>query len=97
MSTHIKDSQQNMTEIAALEAILVVDLERQYGALIGGKQLMSVLGYPTLAAFRQANCRGTLPVPIFAIAHRKGKFALARDVAQWLATLRLSVINPSQV
>ncbi len=94
MTSHL-DRQPNMTDTAALEAVLVIDLERQYGALIGGKQLMSVLGYPTLAAFRQAHCRGTLPVPIFVIAHRKGKFALARDIAQWLAKLRLSVINKS--
>lgn len=93
MTTHLKDRQPNMTEIAALEAVLVVDLERQYGALIGGKQLMSVLGSSTLAAFRQAHCRGTLPVPIFAIAHRKGKFALARDVASWLAQQRNAALN----
>jgi hypothetical protein len=29
-----------------------------------------------------------LPVPVFAIAHRRGKFALCKDVAQWLAQLR---------
>lgn len=96
MTTRFKDSNTNMTDTSALEAVLVADLQRQHGAMIGGKQLMSVLGYPTLAAFRQAHCRGTLPVPVFAIAHRKGKFALARDVAQWLAKLRLSVTNTNE-
>lgn len=81
------DSDHNL---AILEKQLVTDLERRYGALISGENLRLILGYPSLAAFRQAHSRGVLPIPVFAIAHRKGKFALVRDVAQWLAKVRLS-------
>jgi hypothetical protein len=69
-----------------------LEIERQlltaYGPLIGGDNLRRVLGFQTAAAFLQAATRGTLPIPVFPIANRKGKFALARDIATWLAALR---------
>ncbi len=43
-------------------------------------------------AFRQAVCRNSVPVPLFSIANRRGKFALAKEVASWLAQQRL--MNP---
>ena len=69
--------------------LLERDLLARYNApLLGGDDLRSALGYPSAEALRQAISRGTVPVPVFAVEHRRGKFALVKDVAAWLATLR---------
>jgi len=78
---------------ASLESALV----REYGALIGGARLTKVLGYPSQAAFRQAVARKRLPIPVFAMDGRRGKFALARDIALWLITQsRSGVRHPTR-
>ncbi|QNN76831.1 hypothetical protein IAE60_12875 [Pseudoxanthomonas mexicana] len=69
----------------ALEDLLTRDLLRTYGPLIGQEELWRALGYSSLDAFRQAQLRGTVPVRVFAVENRRGKFALAQDVANWLA------------
>lgn len=69
-------------------AQLVADMERQYGPLLGGAALYRALGLPSAAAFRQAASHEALPVQVFAIPHRRGRFALTREVALWLAQLR---------
>lgn len=68
----------------------------QYGPLLGGSDLTKALGYPTMRAFQQAVTRGTVDVPVFGIEKRRGKFALARDVAQWLAKQRGTAAVPHQ-
>lgn len=65
-------------------------LARYHSPLLAGDDLRSALGYPSTEALRQAISRGTVPVPVFSVAHRRGKFALAKDVANWLAMLRQS-------
>lgn len=78
---------------------LVQEIERgltdRYGPVLGGKALHQVLGYPTAAAFRQAMSRGTVAVPIFEIPKRRGRFALARDVALWLVQCRANAMTHS--
>ncbi|OZB58784.1 MAG: hypothetical protein B7X31_13230 [Thiomonas sp. 13-66-29] len=74
--------------VATLVQALESDLLRRYGPLIGHDDLRQALGYPTMDAFRQALSRRQLPVPVFAMPHRRGKYALAKDVAHWLARLR---------
>lgn len=76
------------SEVSALESRLLMDIQRQYGQLVGGADLLKILGFPSSEAFRQALSRGSIPVPIFAIPHRRGKFALAQDLAVWLTRLR---------
>ncbi len=71
-----------------LAQLLEQDLLHRYGPVIGQADLCKALGYKSADAFRQALARGVLPVPVFAIAHRRGKFALAKDIAQWIAQLR---------
>lgn len=71
-----------------IAARLVADMEQQYGPLLGGAALYRALGLPSAAAFRQAASRDALPVPVFAIPHRRGRFALTREVALWLAQLK---------
>jgi hypothetical protein len=71
----------------ALEA----DLVQRHGTLIGGDELRKLLSYPTIEAYLQAVRRGTTPIPIFPIPHRRGRFAIAKDVATWLAGCREEV------
>lgn len=56
--------------------------------LIGGKELFRSLGYPTAAAFRQALRRDQVPIDVFSIANRRGKFALRADFNRWLMFLK---------
>ena len=56
-----------------------------YGPVMGGEELRRALGYPSAAAFRQAQVRKTVPVPLFSIEHRRGKFAWTKEVVAWLA------------
>lgn len=80
----------------SLTDLLERDLAVRFGApLIGGEELRVALGYPTAEALRQAISRGTVPVPVFAVAHRRGKFALIRDIAAWLAALRQGATDPA--
>lgn len=77
----------------SLTQMLEQDLLHRYGPVIGQDDLRQALGYTSADAFRQALSRGVLPVPVFVIAHRRGKFALAKDIAQWLANLRQEALN----
>lgn len=74
---------------------LAEELEEQmlklYGTpIITAEDLRNSLGYKSVMAFRQAMTRNTVPVPIFEIKNRRGKFALVKDIARWLAEQRLS-------
>lgn len=74
------------TDISAAEAIEAT-LIREEGAILGGDALRRVLGYRSLDALRKAIQRGTIPVKVFPLHGRRGRFALTRDVAVWLATV----------
>lgn len=71
---------------------LVYELEQslnnKYGPMISNEDLRLALGYPSMPAFRQALSRKTVPVPVFAFPNRRGKYALVKDVANWLAAQR---------
>ena len=62
-------------------------LSNIFGPLIGGKDLVHVLGFKTPAAFRQALRLNRLELKIFAIEGRRGKFALTSDIEKWLDNL----------
>lgn len=68
-----------------LEARLREALIRDWGYLVGPAGLRQVLGFPTQAALRQAIARGAVPIKVFEVSGRKGQFALAHDLAAWLA------------
>jgi hypothetical protein len=78
-----------------LEAQLEQQLVERHGVLMPPAPLLQSLGYASTAAFSQAVARDTVPVPVFKIAHRRGYFALTRDVALWLARLRQAATVPS--
>lgn len=72
----------------ALARELNDELVRRYGLLISSSALAKELGYPSANAYCQAVVRGTLPVPLLQIPNRRGRFALARDVAIWISQQR---------
>lgn len=72
-----------------LAAALENDLSNKHGPMLFGDALLKALGYGSGDAFRHAVSRNTVPVPIFTIKHRRGKFALSKDVAFWLASQRM--------
>lgn len=70
------------------------DLERKYGPLIGGADLVKVLGFRTRDAFYKARARGRLGVRTFHIEGRRGLFSTTQDVAHWLAIVSPQTNNP---
>jgi len=68
------------------------DLLNLYGPMVYGKALYKSLGYGSGDAFRQAVSRKIVPVPVFPIKGRRGKFALTKEVAHWLARQRIENI-----
>lgn len=79
-------------EIKLAEA-LERDLLELYGPVITGDALIKALGYVSKAAFRQSLVRKTVPVPVFELDNRRGRFALAKDIARYLAKRRFSSIS----
>jgi hypothetical protein len=49
------------------------------------------LGFRSPAAFRVALSRGMIDVPFFILPNRRGRFALAKDIAAWIACQRHAV------
>ncbi len=78
-----------------LVVLLEQDLLSKHGPMMTGEDLRAALGYPSQEAFRQAVARKTIPIPIFGIEKRRGKFALTKDVAAWLAAQHARAIEPS--
>lgn len=70
---------------------------REHGGrpMLHGDALSQVLGYPSVMAFKKAASRGLLPVPVFAIPRRDGKFALVTDIAYWMVELREKTLRDS--
>lgn len=64
------------THIAELTERLEAELMKQYGPMLTGTVLVAALGYPSPEAFRQACARGTVPLSVFPIERRRGKYAL---------------------
>lgn len=84
-----------MSALTQLTHEIERNLFDRYGPLIADDTLRIALGYKSMEAFRQAIARGTLGVPVFSIPNRRGKYALVKDVAAWLATLRNGAIQES--
>lgn len=73
-------SSPRFTDYEAFELRLIAAL----GATVGGNTLAKALGYRSQDAFRKAHQRNRLPVHTFELAGRRGRFAAATDIAQWL-------------
>lgn len=90
------DAAQNNAYDEPLDVLLCRELTRQYGPLMSGDNLRNALGYPTKEAYRQAMVRKTLPVLVFEIENRRGKFALTIDVARWLVQERTKAAQKNE-
>lgn len=53
--------------------------------ILTGKDLQKAMGYRSLDALRQAISRKKFPIRIFSLPNRRGKYALVKDVASYLA------------
>jgi len=72
----------------ALSIELEQKLYNEHGPMMFGDALRKALGYRSGDAFRQAASRGTVPIHTFRIETRRGRFAMTKDVAKWLAEQR---------
>jgi hypothetical protein len=78
----------NSKDSTSLQTEIEDRLLRLHGPMITGEHLRAALGYSTMEAFRQALSRKTVPIAVFSIPLRRGKFALVQDLARWLASQR---------
>ena len=84
-----------MTKVdPALAQALENELFGRHGPMMGGDDLWVALGYPSREAFRQAVTRDQAPIPVFGLPQRRGKFALVKDVAAWLARCHAEAPRP---
>ena len=76
----------NEEEREKLAEQLEKDLLLMYGSpLITGEDLQKAMGFRSVDALRQAIVRQTIPVKVFSLDNRRGKYALVKDIARWLA------------
>lgn len=78
--------QQSLAELSEL-------LVARYGELLTDEALYRSLGFNSRAGFNRALEQGRLPVPVFTLAHRRGRYSLTRDVARWLARKRSEALT----
>lgn len=90
------EPEQTATPIERLAEEIERKLIREYGICLSGEALARSLGYRSVGTMRQAIKHRTVPVPLFSIKDRRGKYALAGDVARWLAGQRASVGLPNE-
>lgn len=76
-----------MQKLMLFEGNMGSDLHDKYGPLVGGPDLVKVLGYRSNASFRRADRLGIIGVKVFQIPGRKGKYAKTQDVVAWLEKL----------
>lgn len=88
------DSDRTASPLEQLAEDLERKLIREVGVLLSGEALARSLGYRSVGTMRQAIKYRTVPVPLFPIKNRRGKYALAKDVARWIAEQRASVGLP---
>ncbi len=62
---------------------------------MSGETLWRALGFRSAAGIRQAAARKTLPIELFTISGRRGRFAWTSDVASWLSTYGERTISVS--
>lgn len=77
--------------VKGLAELLERELMGKYGPLISNDDLRQALGFASNDAFRQALARKTMPIPVFPLPNRRGKYALVKDLALWLSLQREAV------
>lgn len=84
----VHSSDNHRSCIKGLAKSLATEMTREFGPMLSGERLSQALGYPSMGAFRQALLRGRVPVPVFSLPGRRGKYALVVDIAAWIASQR---------
>lgn len=81
----------SITERKTLAEQLHADLLSLYGSpVLTLKDLQKALNYRSVAAVKQAIIRKTFPVHTFLMPNRRDRFALAKEVASFLAAQALN-------
>lgn len=65
-------------------------IARHYGALVSTEALAKLLAFPTAAAVRRAVAEERLALKLHHVPGRRGVFASAADVAEYLAELPMT-------
>lgn len=87
-----------MTNTTLISAEMIErDLFERHGPMIADDALRIALGYRSTDAFRQALSRKTVPIPVFSVENRRGKYALVKDVAKWLVKQRNAAITQQEL
>ncbi|MCL1043687.1 hypothetical protein L2712_18835 [Shewanella marisflavi] len=73
---------------------LAFELERELmhrysSPLLTGERLANAMGYRSIHSLRKHMSQPTFPVELFTISGRRGRFALVKDIALWLAKQRI--------
>jgi hypothetical protein len=71
-----------------LRAQLRQELAFLYGEMIGGDRLRHVLGFVTSSSLSMAINRKAIDLATFRVNGRRGRFALTKEVADWLVAQR---------
>ena len=90
MSTNGKD-----TSPAESQQVLLGLLIERYGAVIGGRDLRTLLGFRSTTAFGQSVRRGDMPIRFFKLPRRRGYFALATEIAAWSQASAAKSVAPA--
>lgn len=70
----------------ALTQKIESDLLKLFGTpILTVNDLKKALNYSSAAAIHQSIAKGTFPIRVFSMPNRRGHFALASDVAHYLA------------
>ena len=78
----------------ASEHLLARLMMERYGAVIGGRDLRTLLGFRSSTAFGQAVRRGDISIRFFKLPRRRGYFALVTEIAAWLQASWARPIGP---
>lgn len=63
---------------------LTRELQQSYGPYTPLALAWRWLSFASLDAARRAHLRGTTPIPMQRLAHRRGLFVVSEDLAAWL-------------
>ena len=92
---------QTDTNMATEAEMLAIKLERElmhaYGSpLLTGEKLAEAMGFRSIHSLRKQMSQKSFPIELFTIDGRRGRFALVRDIALWLAKQRLEYQHKSE-
>jgi hypothetical protein len=85
-------NEQSDSDFLRLRDSLDEDFLKLYGPVLTGDEIQKALRYPSVDAYRKSVTLQRVPVPLFEMENRRGKFALSKDVAHYLATRRFQSI-----